>query len=676
MQLDPAGPVSNLNHRLWEYRLGQFRSPRIGKFAARHRYFIGLTILGALLHLPNANAQSSAPTLPHMVPLPPMIETPQDLPYPDTIRLEIDATDVLRRIYQIRETIPIKKAGPFTLLFPEWTPGDHAPNEPLEKFTGLIITANGKRLRWVRDTVAVHAFHVEIPVGTRTLDVRYQYLGSTDASTGPVLITPTMLDLQWQSVILYPAGYFTRDIIYQASVTLPTGWSFLTSIDGGKSSGSTIDFPPLALDSLVDQPVMAGRYLKQVLLTKDPVPVRLDVAAQDPGDLEGLDAAAKQLAPVMLQAEKLFGSHHYDHYDHMLFLSDEISTYFEHHRSGENTAPANLLKSISKSPDEMSNFSFIMHGYVHSWNGMYRRPADMWTPNLNTPERDSMLWVFEGLTDYWADVLCARAGMFSKDDVEQIYSNLAAGMTLDVGAEWRPLEDTNNDPIIIARKPTSWPSWQRNMFDPYESGEMIWLEADAIIRQQSAGKSSLDDFARTFFAGTDAGNVTSTYTFDEMVAALGSVQQYDWHSFFQSRLNDYGQGKLIHGIDRTGYSLVFTDQPIGDAPPSKALDLAYSLGMRVSPTGRIYAVHWGGEAFKANLTVGETIVSINGKPYDPELFRNAIREGVNGGALDLVVKRGAWQAPTSIDWKGGMRYPHLQKTGSKPAMLDEILSPK
>ncbi len=643
--------------------------------AASSTWLSRLPVVASLVLTASIHAQQVS-RLSQPVPLPPAIDTATDTPYPGIIQLRIDATDVLRRIYQIHETIPVKQASTFTLLYPEWTPGDHAPDEPLEKLAGLAFTANGNRLHWVRDTVNVHAFSVDIPAGTTSLDVQYQYLGSTGSTTGPVLITPTMLDLQWQSVILYPAGHFLRDIVYQPSLALPFGWIFFTSLDGGKTKRNTVTFRPIRLDALIDQPVMAGRYLKQVLLTENPVPVRLDVAAQDPADLAALPEAAKQFAALMPQAYKLFGSHHYDHYDHMLFLSDEISTYFEHHRSSENARAANFLRSTAKPPADSPNLYFLAHGYVHSWNGMYRRPAEMWTPNLNTPERDSMLWVFEGLTDYWADVLCARAGIFTKDDIEQIYSGLAASMTLDAGTDWRPLEDTNNDPLISFRRPLSWASWQRNMFDPYVAGEMVWLEADAIIRQQSAGKTSLDDFARTFFSGNDAGNVTSTYTFDDMVVALNAVQPYDWRGFFQSRLDDYGQGQMVHSIDSMGYKLVFTDKPIGNDPPGTSLDLAYSLGMRVSPIGRIDAVHWEGPAFKAKLTAGETIVLVNGKAYDPEVLTKAITGAVDGGPLDLVVKRGAWQQSTSIEWRGGMRYPHLERIEGTPDILDDILTGK
>ena len=643
------------------------------KLAAQRRHLPSLWIFAAFLLATSLQAQSP-PVLPSPVPQPRPVETPRDVPYPGTIKLHVDATDVLRRIYQIQEIIPVSTPGTQTLLFPEWTPGDHAPNAPLEKLAGLVISAGGTRIHWQRDTVNVHAFSFRVPPGVTSVDVRYQYLGSNDATTGPVLITPTMLDLQWQSLVLYPAGHFARDITYQASVTLPAEWTYLTSIDGGHTNGSIVSFPPMALDALVDQPVMAGRYLRQITLTDDPVPVRLDVAAQDPADLTALPEAAKKFTALMPQAYKLFGSHHYDHYDHMIFLSDELSTYFEHHRSGENVFPSGYFKVVPKSPAEIPAIYYIAHGYMHSWNGMYRRPAEMWTPNLNTPERDSLLWVFEGLTDYWADVLSARAGLLTKDDILENFADLAAGMTLDAGADWRPLEDTNNDPVIIARRPTSWGSWQRSMFDPYTAGEMIWLETDTIIRQQSGNRKSLDDFAKSFFSGNDVGNTTNTYTFDDMVAALNAVQPYDWHSFFRSRLDDYGQGRLVHSIDRAGYKLVFTDKASGGGPPSKSLDLAYSLGMRVNATGRIYAVHWDGPAFKANLTIGETIVSVNGKPYNPELLTAAVVSAATGGPLDFVVKRGGWQQATSIEWRGGLRYPHLERIEGETHLLDEILN--
>lgn len=633
-----------------------------------------------VLLAPAALPAQASPSLPEPVPFTQTIQQPQDTPYKGVISLDVDATDVLRRIYRIRETIPVSRPGTLTLLFPQWTPGDHAPNEPLEKLAGLVFYANGARLHWVRDAVDMHAFRVDVHAGASELEVEYNYLGATGPATGPVLITPTMLDLQWQSLILYPAGHFLRDIVYRPTVTFPAGWTYFTSMDGGERSAgegdNSVAFPPLQLDALIDQPIMAARYLKQVVLSDSPVPVRLDVAAQTADGLAALPDAAKRFAPIVAQADKLFGSHHYAHYDFLLFLSDELSTYFEHHRSGEQSTSAHALTQTGSGPAVAPDISYLAHGYVHSWNGMYLRPAEMWTPNLNTPERDSMLWMFEGLTVYWADVLSFRAGVYTRSDMEEHFAGLSALMTLDAGADWRPLADVNNDPIILGRRAASWPSWQRNEFDAYFAGEIVWLEADAILRQQSEGKKSLDDFARTFYGGSDAGDLTKTYTFDDLVKAMNAIQPYDWQKFFQSHLEEYGHGRLAHSIDQTGYELVFTDKPDLDEPASKALDLAYSLGMRVNSAGVISAVHWDGPAFRANLTLGETIVSVNGVPYDSEKFTDAIIQAAKGSPLDLVVQRGTWRQSTSIAWRGGLRYPHLRPIEQRPALLDTILAPR
>jgi predicted metalloprotease with PDZ domain len=640
-------------------------------------------ILNTALVSPTASAQfndsslkaSSVSTgeLPEPVPMPPPIAEARDIPFPGTIRLHIDTTDVARRIYRIHESIPVKGKNSITLLFPQWTPGDHSPNGPLEKLAGLIITARGKRLQWVRDTVAVYAFHVKVPAATDDLDVDYQYLGSTDRSTGYILIGPKMIDLQWQSAVLYPAGYFARDIVYQPSITLPDGWNYLSALDGSVHTGDTVNFTPVALDTLIDSPVMAGQFVKQVVLNDGPTPVRLDVAVNDPADLKGLEEAQRNLAKMTPQANKLFGGQHYDHYDYMLWLSNDFGPmYFEHHRSGENWAPADFLKS----KDNRDSIARMVHGYVHSWNGMYRRPAEMWTPNFNTPERDSMLWVFEGLTDYWQDLLSYRTGIFSHDEILQNYAVLAAATTIDeAGAEWRNLQDTNNGPIIWFRKPAPWPTWQLDMFDPYNKGEIIWLNVDEIIRERSAGKRSLDDFAHSFYGGRDAGNTVKTYTFDDMVSALNAIQEYDWRAFFAAKLNNYGQWQSADIIHRTGYKLVFTDKATDETPSSTFLDLAYSVGMQVS-NGKVVAVRWGGPAFNAHIAVGETVISVNGQPYTQELLRTAVVQSAKGGPIELVVKRGDWQQTTSIDWHQGLRYPHLERIEGKPALLDQIMSAK
>jgi predicted metalloprotease with PDZ domain len=262
---------------------------------------------------------------------------------------------------------------------------------------------------------------------------------------------------------------------------------------------------------------------------------------------------------MVSQAYQLFGSRHYQHYDLLVWLSDELGpAYYEHQQSGENAVPANVLKVWNDSPGYRSYFA---HGFVHSWNGMFRRPAQMWTPNLNTPERDDLLWVFEGLTCYWADVLATRAGLWTRQDALDAFDELAATMSTDIGAEWRPLQDVSNDPIILGRKDQTWPSWQRNMFDSYSQGELIWLDVDTLIRQRSGGSKSLDDFARGFFGIHDGSAIAAPYTFEDLVAGLNAVMPYDWKTFLRSHLVENGPGGRLDGLTRGGYELIYSDQP-------------------------------------------------------------------------------------------------------------------
>jgi predicted metalloprotease with PDZ domain len=616
--------------------------------------------------------QTGIALMPMATAMPSPIAAPRDVPFPGTIRLQVDATDISHRIFQVRETIPVEGGHPVTLLFPKWTTGDHTPNGPLDKLSGIIITAHGQKLRWVRDTVEVYAFHVNVPKGVETLDLEYQYLGSTEPRVGPVLITSTMLDLQWQAVVLYPAGYYSRDIQYEASVILPKDWDFACALDGGARANDRVDFARVSLETLIDSPVMAGRYFKQITLSDNPVPVRLDIVADEPSGLEPTSDVGRDYAKLVSEAHELFGAHHYNHYDLMLWLADDFGpVYYEHHRSGENSGPSDLLKMWGQPRTRRGSMA---HGYVHSWNGTFLRPATMWTPNFNTAEIDSMLWVFEGLTMYWQDVLTARSGMSTRQDALASFADLAASTSTDVGMSWRPLEDVNNEPLILFRRPQSWPTWQQNMFDAYSQGEMIWLDADALIRQRTAGRKSLDDFARLFFGQLDGSYATQIYTFEAMVTALNSVLLYDWATFFRSQLEATGPVGRIDGITRSGYGLVYDDKPASPRSSGGPVDLSYSVGMVVGAKGRIANVLWHGPAFEAGLIPGATIVEVNDHPFDGDALQAVAEATGTGIPLRLTVQDGKSKETVTIDWKGGARYPHLQRIPSAPAYLDAILA--
>ena len=616
----------------------------------------------------------------------PVIAAPQDISYPGAIRLQVDATDVTHRIYKVHETIPVPRSGPITLLYPQWTSGDHAPNGPIDKFAGLTLTAAGRRLHWQRDPMQVYAFHVDVPSGATSLDLDYQYIGSTDPTTGSILINSRMLDLQWQDVILYPAGYYVRDLTYRPSITLPTGWKFASALDGAQAAGDSVNFAAVTLETLLDSPVLAGRFFKQIPLSDDPVPVHLDIVADDESGLDLAPEAVAGYRNVVTQAYKLFGAHHYDHYDILVWLSDDFGpAYYEHHRCGENSAPASLFHG--EWADTLLYRTIFAHGFVHSWNGMFRIPAGMATPDVNTPQQTQLFWIFEGLTSYWQDVLTARSGLWSTQEAVNNFGNLALRVQLEPGPAWRPLEDLNYEPLLNFRKPQSWPGWQRNLFDAYQQGELIWLDVDTLIRQQTAGKKSLDDFARLFFGqvpgSPDGSYAAAPYTLADMVSTLNQVMPYDWNSYLRTRLEAYTSASSLDGIQHGGYRIVYREQQSPYSLERERLtgggiDLRTSIGLIVAKRGNLGEIVWDSPAFQAGILPGggATITAVNDQPFTPEAIKSAIQSTKNGSPLKLTIKRGAATDSFLLNWKGGPRYPRIERNLATPALLDQILTPR
>jgi predicted metalloprotease with PDZ domain len=349
----------------------------------------------------------------------------------------------------------------------------------------------------------------------------------------------------------------------------------------------------------------------------------------------------------------------------------------EHHRSSENGTAPTYFTEWDKDADTRD---LLPHEYTHSWNGKFRRPADLWTPNFNVPMRDSLLWVYEGQTQYWGFVLAARAGLLTKQQALDAIAGTAALYDHRVGREWRGLQDTTNDPIIAMRRPLPWRSWERSE-DYYSEGQLMWLDADTLIREQSENRRSLDDFAKGFFGVNNGSFVPSTYLFEDVVKALNDVQPYDWATFLRNRLDGHGPGAPLDGIARGGYKLVYTDTPSNYFRDSevrrKVTDLTYSIGMIVAAESKLSDVLWEGPAYKAGLTVGTQIIAVNGNAFDADHLKNAIKDANKpGGALELLVKNGNHLRTVKIDFHDGLRYPHLERVGNAPARLDQILTPR
>ncbi len=391
----------------------------------------------SVLSLVATAAMAQTSPLPESAPPTPPIEAPRDVPYAGTLKVAVDATDLDRKIWNVTTTMPVSKAGDFVFLYPQWVPGGHSPRNDLDKLAGLVVTANGKRIPWTRDVVSVHAFHVDVPAGVTELQISYQFLTAVEGKVGRIEVTPEMLNLQWLQVTMYPAGYYTRQIPIEASVKLPEGWKFATALETAKTEGQVTTFKPTNVEILVDSPMMAGKYFKSIELDPTgPAPVRLNLIADSPENLEAKPEYIQIHKDLVQQAYKLYGSHHYDHYDFLVAMSDKLGGIgLEHHRSSENRVAPKYFNEWDK------NFvgrDLLSHEYTHSWNGKFRRAADLWTPNLNVPMRDSMMWVYEGQTQYWGNVLAARSGLLTKQQAMDSLAATAAAYDNRRGRDWRP----------------------------------------------------------------------------------------------------------------------------------------------------------------------------------------------------------------------------------------------
>ncbi len=613
---------------------------------------------------------------PQPAPLPPPIVAPADTPYPGTISLNVDVTNINDRILDVHETIPVS-GGKITLLYPEWLPGTHSPSNAVLEMAGLVITANGKRVDWIRDRVDMYAFHVDVPQGATALEVNFQFLAPIDPKKGR--ISAKFADVTWNSVLVYPAGYFSRRVDFATTLKLPEGWKFACALGVQSQDGNLVHFKDTTLNTLVDSPLYAGVNFKRIDLSSSADnQVFLDIFADKPADLEITPEELQYHKNLVIEAQKLFNSHHYDHYDFLFSVSDVVSGKgLEHHQSSEDGSRANYFTDWAAG---VGGRALLPHEYTHSWNGKFRRPADLWTPNFNVPMQNDLLWVYEGLTDYYGNVLTARSGMRTPEQARDVIAQIAANFEISPGRTWRSLDDTTNQPIISSHFSTSeaWPSWQRS-FDYYPESDLIWLDADTKIRELSNGAKSLDDFAKLFYGIDNGSFVTVTYTLDDLVTALNKVQPYDWAGFLRTRVYDVAPQVPTNGITQGGYRLVYNDEEpdwFKKADKSRGVSFATSLGFSTKEDGSLENVWWDSVAFKAGITPDMQIQAVNDQKFSVTNLQEAILAAEKSKQpIKLLLKRDDQFSTVSLDYSGGMRYPHLERLANTPDRLDPILSP-
>ncbi|HEX3739089.1 MAG TPA: M61 family peptidase [Terriglobales bacterium] len=595
------------------------------------------------------------------------------------INIALDATDAPRKIFHAQLTIPAS-AGTLTLYYPKWIPGEHAPSGPVIDLAGLRFTGNGQLLKWRRDLADDWTIHVDVPAGVQEVHAALDYLSpaGSDQSlfSAGASATQKMTVISWNQVLLYPKGWTADEIMFSASLRLPAGWKFGSALPVASHAGDEIHFEPVSLYTLVDSPVIGGEFLKVVPLDQGHTPpVEMDIAADSSMALEAPQQVWDGYSNLVKQAVTLFGATHYRDYHFLFSLSDHVAHFgLEHHESDDSRSEERTLID----PDLRAlHAGLLPHEYVHSWNGKYRRPADLTTSDYQQTMQDDLLWVYEGLTEYLGDVLTVRSGLWNPQQYRENLADVAAAMDHRPGRAWRNLQDTADSAALLYYTSRDWDSWRRSV-DYYEEGELDWLWADSIIRQQTGGKKSIDDFCRLFHGAPSTPPMVKTYTFDDVVNALNQIAPYDWRGFWNEKLTNHGPGAPLGGIEATGWKVVYDENRSAMTraweEDRTTVNASYSVGLLIKDDGEISDTIEGMYAARAGIGPGMKILAVNGRRFTPQVFRDALYQGKNTSQpLQLLIENTDYFRTFNLDYHDGEKYPHLVREESKPDTLSEII---
>jgi predicted metalloprotease with PDZ domain len=597
---------------------------------------------------------------------------------PPPVDLEVDLSDVGRRVVHTKLIIPATP-GPLTLFYPRWIPGTHGPIGPISEQAGVRITAGGKTLPWKRDDVDTHALHVTVPEGATAVEAAFDlvlqppgtgsWLGTTLTSASPKLAV-----LNWNEVLVYPKSDKAMAQPFRASVKLPQGWKYGTALRDATATSEKVSFPPVTLEELIDSPVICGEYVKEVPIGPATGPKHRIVIACD--SEAGLEVPAELKAgwdALIVEAGKLFGTRHYRSYTFLLALSDQVPHFgLEHHESSDNRLPELALKTADL---RIGSAALYSHEYTHSWNGKFRRPAEMIVPDYQQPQKTRLLWVYEGLTNYLGCVLAARSGLWTPEEFRDSLALQADQMAASRGRRWRPLDDTAAANFVILPAPQGWTSYRRSL-DYYPEGTLIWLEADVIIRQKTKGQKSLDDLCKLFHGGEGGKPEVKGYSFDELMAALNKVVEHDWKGHFTRRVSLPSETPPLEGITSAGWKLSYGEKPSAmweaGEKVNKSLNLMPSIGVMIGGEGKVADVVPDSPAAKAGIAPGMKLVAVNGRKYSDAAMKSAIEGTKSGGKLELMTETGEFYKTHAVEYKGGPRYPLLERAAGADVLADII----
>jgi predicted metalloprotease with PDZ domain len=595
------------------------------------------------------------------------------------LRLAVDLSDAPRNIFHASLTVPVS-SGETTLVYPKWIPGNHRPSGPIANLTGLHFRANDQEIPWRRDPVEMYSFHLTVPPGVKEIEARYDLISADSAGGGGLATSSNLLDLNWNQVVLYPEGASSDAVPLAASVRLPAGWKYATALTTTRVSAGEVEFAQVSLTTLADSPLIAGAHFRQVeLMPAGEIPAHyLDMVGESEAALDMSPEDIAAYRKLVMEADALFGAHHYTQYHFLYTLSDEVGHHgLEHHQSSDNSVGERTLIDPDK---HFLEAGLLPHEFIHSWNGKYRRPAGLATRNYQEPMIADLLWVYEGLTDYLGNVLTARTGLWTPEQYREYLAATAAMLDHRAGRTWRPLEDTAISVQTLRMLGPQWENWRRGL-DYYPEGDLIWLEVDSIIRRQSEGRKSLDDFCRRFHGGESGPAKVVPYIFDDLVRELNAVVPYDWATLLKARTRETGQHAPLGGIEGSGWRLVYSDKPnkfqATAEKLSKALDLTSSLGLLIDKDGHLIDAIPGSPAYVAGLGPGMKLIAVNGRRWSASVLKDALSAAhQTHQPIEVIAEIGDYFKTCSIAYFDGEKEPHLERIEGSPDLLTGILGPK
>ncbi len=596
------------------------------------------------------------------------------------LTVRIDARDVARRHLQTHETLAVKP-GPLVLVYPKWIPAEHAPAGPLDTIIGLEITANGQRLAWHRDPYEMYALSVTVPRGVDHLDIALESGLPADGGgfSGSPDSTARLGIIRWNQYVFLPKGRDAASITASGSLAMPAGWSVACALDSHAQADGALEFEPVSLAQLIDSPVQLGQFMRRVELPGSAPHPDIRHAISIAGDTAAATEVPADFAQgygrLVAEAGALFASRHYRHYTWLLSLSDHIAHFGEeHHESSDDRMSEDALEQEA---GRKLVAGLLGHEYVHSWNGKFRRPQGLLSPDYLKPMDGSLLWVYEGLTQFWGNVLPTRAGLLKPEEYRDLIAMSAGHFDISTGPRWRPVADTAVEAQVLYDAPRGWSSARRGV-DFYEASVFLWLEVDSQLRAHSGGKAALDDFMRRFYSGDDGKPEVKPYVEADVYAALSAIAPADWQGIIRKHLDVPNTSALLNAIKQSGWQLSYSGEKNTYLELAKTIrkvtDREWSIGLLLNEKGVISDVIEQRAAALAGAAPGMTLVAVNGKKYTPDILDAAIIEAQSTRKpIELLVENADYYRTLSVAYFDGPRYPHLTRLEGVPDTLTEVL---